>query len=116
MTEKVKVSPLACDMSAIAPDQREEHFATSREVFSSVVSVRELTNGYAFELGNDPDVIVKAAQFISLEKLCCPFLNFALEIKADGGPVWLRLRGPEGVKAFIREEISGLLGNAIEWR
>ena len=115
MTEKVKVSPLACDLSAIEPDQREEHLATSREVFSSVVSVRELTNGYAFELGNDPDVIVKAAQFISLEKLCCPFLHFAIEVEAEKGPSWLRLIGREGVKEFVREEINGILGGPIEW-
>ena len=57
-----------------------------------------------------------AAEFIALERLCCPFLNFGLEIKAEGGPVWLRLSGREGVKAFIREEISGLLGNAVDWR
>ena len=30
--------------------------------------------------------------------------------------VWLRLTGREGLKDFIREEISGLLGNAIAWR
>jgi len=33
----------------------------------------------------------------------------------EGGPVWLRLTGREGVKAFIREEIGGLLGQAIVW-
>jgi len=116
MTEKVKASPLACDMSAIAPDQREEHLATSRDLFSRLVSVRELTNGYAFELGDGPDVIVKAAQFISLEKLCCPFLQFAVEVEAEAGPIWLRLIGREGVKEFVREEINGILGGAIDWR
>jgi len=90
--------------------------ATSRELFSRLEEIRELTDGYEFRLAEDPDTITRAAEFISLEKLCCPFLHFALEIKPEGEPVWIRLSGREGVKAFIREEISGLLGNAIDWR
>ena len=109
-------SPIACDMSVLSADQRATHMATSRELFSHLEKIRELGDGYEFRLADDFSAITRAAEFMPLEKLCCPFLNFALEIKADGGPVWLRLRGREGVKAFIREEISGLLGNAIEWR
>ena len=110
------LSPIACDMSALTQAQRETHMATSRDLFSNLQGIRELSNGYEFHLGDDPNATVKAAEFISLEKLCCPFLNFAIEVEAEGGPVWLRLTGREGVKAFIREEISGLLGNTIDWR
>jgi hypothetical protein len=28
-------------------------------------------------------VLLKAAEFISLERLCCPFLGFALEVEPD---------------------------------
>ena len=106
-------SPLACDMTAIAPDQRPQHLATSRELFSRIEEVRELSNGYEFRLADDPALISKLAEFVSLEKLCCPFLNFVIEIEAEGGPVWLRLTGRDGVKAFIREEISGLIGFTV---
>lgn len=90
--------------------------AESQLPISRLEEIRELADGYEFRLADDSSAITTAAEFISLERLCCPFLNFGLEIKAEGGPVWLRLRGREGVKAFIREEISGLLGNAIDWR
>jgi hypothetical protein len=109
-------SPIACDMSVLSADQRATHMATSRELFSRLEEIRELADGYEFRLADDSSTIAMAAEFVSLEKLCCPFLHFALESKPEGGPVWLRLRGREGVKAFIREEISGLLGNAIDWR
>lgn len=107
-------SPIACNMSVLSPAQREMHLSTSRELFSSLKQIRELSNGYEFRL-NASNVIVKAAEFISLEKLCCPFLNFSLEVEAENGSVWLRLTGREGVKAFVREEISGLLGTNIDW-
>jgi len=108
-------SPIACDMSALSPEQREMHLTTSYELFSKVQTIQELSSGYEFRLAPEPSSIVKAAEFIALEKLCCPFLNFAIEVKAEDGPVGLRLTGREGVKDFIREEISGLLGNAIDW-
>ena len=107
-------SPIACDMSVLSPAQREMHLATSRDLFSSLTQIKELPDGYEFRLDGS-NVVVKAAEFISLEKLCCPFLNFTLEVDAENGPVWLKLTGREGVKAFVREEISGLLGTSIDW-
>lgn len=108
-------SPLACDMSAILPEQRQSHFATSKDLFSKIEEFRELADGYKFRFASNPNLIVKLGEFISLEKLCCPFLGFVVEVEPEGGPVWLCLTGREGVKAFIREEISGLLGGAIDW-
>jgi hypothetical protein len=107
--------PLACDMSAIEPRQREQHIAIAGQLFRAVTEIRDLPDGYAFRLADEPDTLIKAAEFISLEKLCCPFLGFVIEVESEGGPVWLRLTGREGVKAFIREEVAGLLGNAINW-
>ena len=105
-----KESPLACDMTAIPAAQRQAHLATSRDVFARIAEFRELTNGYEFRLTDGPELMQALAEFVSLEKLCCPFLNFTIEVEAEGGPVWLRLSGREGVKAFIREEIGGLTG------
>ena len=109
-------SPIACDMGALSPSQRDTHLATSRALFAKVQAIQELSDGYEFRLDQYPQRIVEAAEFVSFEKLCCPFLNFAIEVKAEHGPVWLRVTGREGVKAFIREEISALLGNVIEWK
>src|SRR5262245_7079167 len=108
-------SPLACHMSAIPSEQRETHLTTSRELFSHIREIQERPDGYGFRLSGDAEVLMKAAEFISLEKLCCPFLAFALNVEAEGGSVWLALTGREGVKEFIREEVNGLLGVAIKW-
>jgi hypothetical protein len=37
-------------MNAIAPADRQQHMAITREVFGAVQSMRELPNGYAFGL------------------------------------------------------------------
>jgi hypothetical protein len=107
MTEKE--SPFACDMTAIAPEQRGAHVATIEKLFRSVQSKRELLDGYAFELPNDSDVLLTAAEFVSLERLCCPFFRFELQVERDGGSVWLSLTGRDGVKPFIMAEIGEYL-------
>lgn len=108
-------SPIACDMSVLSPAQREKHLATSRELFARVRAIEEVADGYEFRFDDEANVIEKVAEFVAIEKLCCPFLNFAITVEAEGGPVALRLTGREGVKAFVHEEISGLLGNVIGW-
>ena len=107
MTEKE--SPFACDMTAIAPDQRGPHIATIKELFGLVQSTRELPDGYAFELPNESDVLLTASEFIVNERLCCPFFDFALEIECEGGPMWLSLKGRDGVKPFIIAEVGEYL-------
>ena len=117
MSDRPKTqSPIACDMSGLSPTERQTHLATSQELFSNLQAIRELPDGYEFQLADDPNAIIKLAEFITLEKLCCPFLNFAIDVEAEGGPVTLRLTGREGVKTFVREEIDGLLGNVIDWK
>ena len=104
-----KESPFACDMTAIAPEQRAGHITTIEKLFRSVKSCRELPDGYAFELPNNSDILLTAAEFITNERLCCPFLGFAIESEREGGPVWLRLSGRSGVKPFIMAEIGAHL-------
>jgi glutamate/tyrosine decarboxylase-like PLP-dependent enzyme len=37
-----------------------------------------------------------------MERLCCPFVNYTLEIEPNRGPFWLRMTGGEGVKEFLK--------------
>lgn len=108
-----KESPFACDLTAIAPEQRGAHVATIESLFRSAHNIRELPDGYAFELPGEADVLLTAAQFIALERLCCPFFGFEIEVEREGGSVWLSLTGREGVKPFIMAEIGDHLRASI---
>lgn len=106
-------SPFACDMNAIAPEQRDAHLALIERLFQSVESILELPNGYKFQLSNESEVLLAAAEFISRERLCCPFFDFGLEVEREGGAVCLSLTGREGVKPFIMAEIGGHLTSKL---
>ena len=90
-------SPFACNMDSIHQSKRDVHLATTTQVFQTVKDIRELPDGYAFTLPPDEHLLLKAAEFISLERLCCPFFGFSLEIEPEGGAVHLQLTGREGL-------------------
>ena len=102
-------SPFACEMGAIAPEQRGAHITTIERLFGAVQNIRELPDGYAFELPNESDVLLTASEFIINERLCCPFLEFNLNLISNQEPVSLSLRGPTGTQEFLRAEFGGAI-------
>ena len=72
----------------------------------SAKSQDELTDGYAFRLPADPVLFQQAAEWVSLERRCCPFVQFALEWNEDDS-VWVRFTGAPGVKEFLAAAILG---------
>lgn len=102
----VDTQPLACDLTAIRSSAREDHIVTTPQLFQTAQEIQELPNGYAIRFLNEPGKFIAIAKYIENERLCCPFFNFELEIKPNGGVLWLRLTGGEGVKELLR---SGLL-------
>ena len=93
---------LACDLTAISADVREEHISTTPELFATAQDVQELPSGYAIRFQNEPGKFMAIAKFIENEQLCCPFFNFGLEVEPNRGQLWLRLTGGEGVKEILQ--------------
>jgi hypothetical protein len=50
-------------------------------------------------------LVSQLASFIELERACCSFLSFRIDVKA-GGAVWLELTGPVAAQEIIRELIE----------
>ncbi|HLO33427.1 MAG TPA: hypothetical protein VK249_30045 [Anaerolineales bacterium] len=100
-------TPLTCDMGVFTPTQREAHVRNTTELIQAVQSAQEVENGYEFIFPNETELISRAAEFISKERLCCPFLKFTLNILSNGEPVSLALTGPTGTQEFLRAEFNG---------
>jgi len=95
----------ACERQALNAEQQERHQALMGQLRSAVEEIRELPAGYEFASPAETSTILAAAEFISLERQCCPFLKFELEVSSDG-PILLRLTGGKGVKELLREVLS----------
>jgi hypothetical protein len=95
-------------MGVFTPAQRESHIRATADLIQAVQSVRGVENGYELTFPNETEFISKIAEFISNERLCCPFLTFTLNI-SNHEPVSLALTGPIGTREFLRTEFGGAI-------
>lgn len=96
---------LFCAIDAIPPENREAHVAIAHRLFrQDYLEMEELSDGYAFKFAGE--FYEALAQYIALERLCCGFFTFDLNIPADQGPIWLHIHGSEQIKAFLAAELQ----------
>lgn len=110
MTEKQDASEnetvFACNMAAIEPSQRKEHIENTKLLLDTVQTIEDRPDGYALILPLNTAALVQTAQFIALERLCCPFFGFNVELAPAASNFGLVLTGPTGVKPFILAELE----------
>lgn len=97
---------LVCNMDVFTPTEREDHIQSTTQLYQSVQSIHQVENGYEFIFPNGSGVITKLGNFISNERLCCPFLEFTLRIAPNNEPISLLMTGPEGTQEFLRAEFT----------
>jgi hypothetical protein len=95
---------LACELHALSASERVRHTEVTRVLLRDIAETVELPDGYAFRLERSRFGL--AAEWVTLESRCCPFFAFELALARNGGPLWLRLTGSAGVKAFIKSEFA----------
>jgi hypothetical protein len=101
-----KETPFACNRKALDPEARKRHFDELGPALREMIkNVRELPNGYEFELPADPKSVQLVAEWAAGERQCCPFFDITMRLTAEDGPMWLRLTGRKGTKQFI--EVDG---------
>lgn len=106
--------PFACDMSALTAAQRAEHGDTMRRLFGAVSAIHAVQDGYRFVLSGDDESIKLTGPFIALERRCCPFFTFRLDVAADAEPA-LVISGPTGVQPFIQAEFGAVLPDDVRF-
>ena len=100
-------SPFACNAFALSPQVRKRHFEELGPALIKLKkSIRELPDGYEFELPADNQTYQLLTEWAFQERLCCPFFDIDLRFDRENGPLWLRLTGRPGTKDFIKEEFG----------
>ncbi len=92
--------------SLVGREFAERKESLTRDLFAHVERVEELPDGFAYRFPAGDPWPAKVLEVIASERQCCPFFTFEMVFEPHGGPLWLRLRGPEGVKAFVGAELG----------
>lgn len=95
-------SILACNIQAISGAQRPRYDDLVSRLRAAMLDRKELADGYSYSLDSAKITLPEVSEWISLERLCCPFLMFQLE--GAGEVSRLSMRGPDGVKAILQQE------------
>jgi hypothetical protein len=103
---KKSESPFFCNRTALTAEQRQHQQELGKTLRSALLGVQELADGYEFEFVPDRASYQALAEFTLLERACCPFFDVSIRLEREGGKLWWRLAGREGVKPFIRAEFG----------
>ncbi|MBB6094993.1 hypothetical protein HNQ60_003880 [Povalibacter uvarum] len=97
--------PIACVPAAIPAGERRAHFALAERLFGELALGRlPLDDGYQFRFPATALSIV--TKFLTNERLCCPFMRFALEIEPGTDAIVLRMTGPIGTREILDAELN----------
>jgi hypothetical protein len=97
--------PLACTLSAAELSERRAVLAALQAHCHEVRPLAE-GRGLALRFEPAPGLLATIARVIDLERQCCLFLDFQLEVAADAGPISLTLAGPAGTSEFLTHELG----------
>src|SRR5262245_884620 len=97
-----------CDRTALTAEQKVEIRTHGRVLRDAVTGVRELPNGFEFQLKPDDATYRALVAYIPLEHACCPFFDFGVRLAPAGTGLTWSLTGAPGVKEFIKEELDWL--------
>jgi len=105
---------LACDLTALPPGGTERLAALSEDLFGRAQEATSLPDG--IELGYrqaSAGTIAQLAEFIALDRLCCPFIRHGLFVEPDTGTTWLHLSGGDGVKQVIASDVLRMMPEEV---
>lgn len=94
----------ACNLKAISAAERPRYNDLTKRLRNAARNRSELPDGYAFKLDSKTISLPEVAEWISMERLCCPFLTLQLSASGDQADWLLKLTGPAGVKPLLQAE------------
>jgi hypothetical protein len=104
-SQNVASPALACNLKAISATERPRYNDLVKRLRLAVRERREMSDGYMFRLDADTISLTEVAEWMSMERRCCPFLNFQLSLSGNQDDWQLTLTGPKGVKDIITQEL-----------
>lgn len=95
--------PIACSLSA---QDRTVRGTELGDIFKHIQQINELPDGYALKFPGSEIWATNLLKVIVGERACCPFFTFELVFEPQEGPIWLHMRGPDGVKEFVKDMVG----------
>ena len=77
-----------------------------KRVEAAVIRIVEVENGYVLHLPGDDVMLTLVAEWIALERRCCPFFEFAVSVGGSDPSIRVAMTGSPEVKQFLGSELG----------
>ena len=91
--------PVACSLSPAALKARREGLLSA--LLRHADSHEELMDGHRLRFAGTDEMLASVVRTVLAERQCCRFLQFAITVAPDEGPITLDLTGPPGTREFM---------------
>lgn len=95
--------PFACDLSKLSQQQREREKLLLAGLKRAAGAVEETSTGWRISVPATQECLRDIGELLALERVCCPFLEFRLEVSPSATAV-VEIAGREDAKPFIAAE------------
>jgi hypothetical protein len=97
--------PIACQLKALDAGQRKRQKELLGIVRGKIRKTVELPDGFALQMPSDHPSFMEVAEWVSLERRCCAFAEFTIEMRLDD-TVWVTVTGRSGAKEVLAAEMG----------
>lgn len=104
-TDTVESPALACELTALSPQERDRHASLWEQVQAIAPDSEPTGTGIAFRFANRLDLAHDLVELAALEQRCCPFLRVVLAFEPDGESLTLELAGDDRVRDFLAGDV-----------
>jgi hypothetical protein len=98
-------TPIACDLGVFSPAER-ARYDELRARLVAAAHVEPARGGYALRLPGDDETLQAVAEWVLLERRCCPFISFSISFGHPGQALSVALTGDAEVEDVLRAEFG----------
>jgi hypothetical protein len=95
-----------CNPGALSSSERAHHKHMTDKLIAGRNAIVETPTGYEFQFSPSTITLAELAEWAAVERKCCPFFDFHIDLEKGGSLLCLRLTGAEGINQIIRGEFQ----------
>lgn len=99
-------APIACQLGVFSLEERQRYQAVRKRIEAAVIRIVEVDDGYVLHLPDDDVTLAVVAEWIALERRCCPFLEFIVSLGWSEPSIRVAMTGSPEVKQFLNLELG----------
>jgi hypothetical protein len=91
----------ACNLKTFSSAERLRYDVLMKRLRGAIRDEMETSNGYVFKLDSKTVTLPEVAEWMGMERLCCPFLTLQLAASGNQADWLLTLTGPLGCNTAV---------------